>query len=104
MPNTTTWRRLAAHIPESETDWRDNQAAAHRLRAYPGDDSWCLTNGFEAHEIRECLVGGSSRLARLCPRCLERGVRYALIFMGGMDRCGSCLWPGRREDVEIPGL
>jgi hypothetical protein len=104
MPHTTTWRRLTAHTPESETDWRDNQAAVHRLRGFPGDDSWCLTNRLEAEEIRKTLIPGSSRQMRFCPRCLDRGIRVALIFMGGIDRCGNCLWPSERKDVRIPGL
>ncbi len=99
MPNTTAWRELAEQVPESETDWLELQANAHRLADIPGSDSWASTSEFHAEEIRQARHAGSSQEMRDCPRCLARGVRYALLYMGGMDRCGCCQWPGTHPEA-----
>lgn len=104
MGNTTTLERLGKIPPNSETHWRSIAAAAHRTWGYPGDEAAARTHENEIYSIRHCEVNGTSRMARHCPRCLERGIQVLLLFMGGMDRCGNCLWPGQREDVHIPGL
>ena len=104
MGNTTALARLEALEPESETEWRVIQGEGYRLIGGPGCDSWGESNKFEANEIRKAQIPGSSRHPRNCPRCRERGENYMLIFMGGMDRCGCCLWPDEREDMRIPGL
>jgi len=93
MSNTTAWRELGDVIPETETDWLGLVARAHRLKNIPGSDSWAGTAEFHAEDIREARHAGSSRKIRHCPRCLERGVKYILLAMGGMDRCGCCQWP-----------
>lgn len=90
---TTTFTKLLRILPESETHWRSLQARAYRLRGIAGDDSWAGMNEFEVQEIREAKVPGSSREMRFCPRCLDRGSRYALLYVAGMDRCGVCQWP-----------
>jgi hypothetical protein len=93
---TTTRTRLSRLVPVSETHWRSIAAAAHRSRGYPGDESAARTHENEVYSIRTCGAAGTSRGLRLCPRCVGRGVRVALLFMGGADRCGNCLWPGVR--------
>lgn len=90
---TTTYTRLSRIIPESETHWRGIAARAHRLRGVPGDEAAALTHENMIHEIRNNLSFGTTREIRFCPRCLDRGVKYILLHMGGMDRCGSCTWP-----------
>jgi hypothetical protein len=90
---TTTYTRLSRIVPESETHWREVAARAHRLRRIPGDLAAAQTHDNMIHEIRTGAALGSTREARLCPRCLERGQRYILLYMGGMDRCGTCTWP-----------
>ena len=93
MGDTTTYTDLRRITPCSETHWREIAARAHRLRADAGDEAAARTHEAVIHEIRANAVAGSSRRVRYCPRCLERGVRYILIFMGGVDRCGTCDWP-----------
>ncbi len=95
MAHTTTFRRMNEIVPDSETHWRSVAAWAHRTYGYPGDESAARTHENEIYSIRHCEVNGSSRSLRNCPRCLERGYKYALLFMGGMDRCGTCRWPDR---------
>ena len=97
MSDTTTLTKLAKLRPESETQWRGVASRAHRLRGYPGDEAAAKTHEMAIYSIRSCDDAGTSRALRLCPRCEERGVKVALIFMGGVDRCGNCLWPGCRE-------
>lgn len=104
MADTTTLTRLARILPQSETHWRAIAARAHRLRGFPGDEAAARTHELVIYEIRACLAGGTSRSLRLCPRCLDRGSKIILIEMGAQDRCGTCLWPGAREDVRISGL
>jgi len=94
MGDTTTYTDLRRITPWSETHCREIAARAHRLRADVGDEAAARTHETVIHEIRANAAAGSSRRVRYCPRCLERGVRYILIFMGGVDRCGSCGWPG----------
>jgi len=91
---TTTFERLANLLPKTETHWRAIASRAHRLRSYPGDEAAARTHELQIWEIRQGLLPGTSRQMRLCPRCLKRGVKYALLFIGGMDRCGTCDWPG----------
>lgn len=91
---TTTFERLASLIPKTETHWRGIASRAHRLRGFPGDEASARTHELHIYEIRQGLLPGTSRSIRLCPRCLKRGSRYALIYMGGQDCCGTCLWPG----------
>jgi hypothetical protein len=93
MGDTTTYTDLRRITPWSETHWREIAARAHRLRAEVGDEAAARTHETVIHEIRASEVAGSSRRVRYCPRCLERGVRYILIFMGGVDRCGTCGYP-----------
>lgn len=93
MP-TTTLNRLAKINPESETQWRDVAAQAHRSLNRTGDEAAAKTHELHIWEIRQGLLAGSSREIRFCPRCLKRGVKYILLFIGGMDRCGTCNWPG----------
>lgn len=95
---TTTMTDLNRIMPESETHWRAVASRAHRLRKYPGDEAAARTHENMIYEIRTGAAAGSSRTMRFCPRCLERGQKYALLFMGGGDRCGTCCWPGVRED------
>lgn len=95
---TTTMTDLSRIMPESETHWRSVAARAHRLRGIPGDQAAAQTHENMIHEIRTYAAEGSTREMRFCPRCLERGVKYVLLFMGGMDRCGSCLWPGPKPE------
>jgi hypothetical protein len=94
MGETTTVTDLRRITPWSETQWRAIAARAHRLRADAGDEAAARTHETVIHEIRATLAAGSSRLVRFCPRCRDRGVRYILIYMGGIDRCGTCGWPG----------
>jgi len=92
--STTTFARLVSELPQSETHWRDIAARAHRSRSLPGDEAAAKTHELHIWEIRQGLSPGSSRDIRHCPRCLDRGVKYILLFMGGEDRCGTCHWPG----------
>jgi len=94
LGDTTTITDLRRMTPRSETQWRAIAARAHRIRSEAGDEAAALTHETAIHEIRACAAAGSSRRVRFCPRCLQRGRRYILIFMGGVDRCGSCNWPG----------
>lgn len=80
-------------MPQSETQWRSIAARAHRLRGIPGDQAAAQTHENLIHEIRSGAAVGSTREVRFCPRCHERGQKYILLYMGGMDRCGSCSWP-----------
>ena len=96
MSDTTTYTRLRRIAPLSETEWRAIAARAHRLRAEAGDEAIARTHENIIHEIRANAAAGSSRRVRFCPRCLERGVRYILILMGGVDRCGTCNWPANQ--------
>ena len=96
MAHTTTFRRMRQIDPVSETHWRGVAAWAHRIRGYPGDESAARTHENEIYGIRKCQVNGSSRMPRNCPQCLERGMKYWLLFMGGLDQCGTCGWPRRR--------
>jgi hypothetical protein len=102
MPDTTAVRRkketttitdLAKLIPVSETHWRSIAARAHRIRRVPGDLAAAQTHENIIYEIRTNAAAGSSRTIRFCPRCLEKGNKYMLIYMGGMDCCGTCYWP-----------
>jgi len=93
MGDTTTFTDLSRIAPDSETHWRLIAARAHRLRAEAGDESAARTHENMISEIRSCNIAGSSRTLRFCPRCLDRGVRYILVFMGGVDCCGTCGWP-----------
>lgn len=80
--------------PESQTEWHDLAARAHRKRGSPGDESAAKTHELLAFEVREALSPGNSRQIRHCPRCLERGVKYILLWGGpGPDWCGTCSWP-----------
>lgn len=90
---TTTMTDLSRIMPESETHWRSIAARAHRIRRAPGDLAAAETHENMIHEIRTSAAEGSTRDIRFCPRCLERGQKYILLFMGGMDRCGTCRWP-----------
>lgn len=90
---TTTFTDLSRIMPQSETQWRSIAARAHRLRGVPGDHAAAQTHENMIHEIRTSTAMGSTRDIRFCPRCLERGQKYILLYMGGMDRCGSCFWP-----------
>ena len=90
---TTTWTKLERIVPQSETHWRAIASRAHRVRARAGDEAAAKTHVNMIYEIRHNLSYGSSRQIRFCPRCLERGQKYMLLFMGGMDRCGTCHWP-----------
>jgi hypothetical protein len=95
---TTTMTDLSRIMPESETHWRSIAARAHRIRRNPGDLAAAETHENMIHEIRTYAAAGSTREMRFCPRCLERGLKYVLLFMGGMDRCGTCLWPESRPE------
>jgi len=95
---TTTLTDLARLLPQSETHWRSIAARAHRIRRIPGDLSAAQTHENMIHEIRTNAAAGSTREIRYCPRCLERGTKYMLLFMGGMDRCGTCCWPKTPEN------
>ena len=93
MGDTTTYTRLSRILPTSETQWRAIAARAHRLRADAGDESAALTHEVFISDIRKGAVSGSSRGIRFCPRCLERGEKYILIYVRGIDCCGTCGWP-----------
>lgn len=95
---TTTMTDLSRIMPESETHWRSIAARAHRIRRGPGDLAAAETHENMIHEIRTYAAAGSTREMRFCPRCLERGLKYVLLFMGGLDRCGTCLWPESRPE------
>lgn len=84
---------LARLLPKSETHWRAIASRAHRIRKYPGDEAVARTHDLMIYEIRTTEAEGTSRTMRLCPKCLERGYRYGLLYMGGIDRCGTCYWP-----------
>lgn len=92
--STTTFNRLAGIEPNSETEWRDVAAQAHRSRGLPGDEAAAKTHEMHVYEIRANLLCGSTRAIRLCPACRLRGYNYILLFMGGRDRCGTCRWDG----------
>lgn len=92
--STTTFERLARILPESETEWRDVAAKVHRSMRRPGDEAAARTHELHIWEIRQGLLAGSSREMRFCPRCLARGTKYILLFIGGVDRCGTCDWTG----------
>lgn len=94
MSETTAFHRLAGQFPLSETHWREIASQAHRLRGEPGDEAVAKTHDLQIQDIREGRVSGTSRQLRFCPRCLERGVKYPLIQVGDLDRCGTCDWPG----------
>jgi hypothetical protein len=91
--STTTITDLSKIMPQSETQWRAIAARAHRIRRIPGDLAAAQTHDNMIHEIRANAAMGSSREIRFCPRCEARGKKYMLIYMGGMDRCGTCYWP-----------
>jgi hypothetical protein len=91
--STTTRELLRSELPESETEWRDLAAKAHRSRALPGDEAAALTHELAIWEIRRGLLPGTSNEIRFCPRCLRRGVKYMLLEIAGTDRCGTCDWP-----------
>jgi len=93
MGDTTTFTRLSRIRPISETQWRAIAARAHRLRAEAGDESAALTHESFIADIRQGAVAGSSRGIRYCPRCQQRGLKFILIYMRGVDCCGSCGWP-----------
>lgn len=93
MGDTTTLTRLSKILPESETDWHQVAARAHRLLNRTGSEAAARTHETLIWEIRNCRNAGSSRQIRYCPRCLERGVKYILLWMGAADRCGTCRWP-----------
>jgi hypothetical protein len=93
MGNTTKFAELRKIPPVSETHWREIAAQAHRLRSEAGDEALAKTHETAISEIRNCFAAGSSRTLRYCPRCLERGHKYILIYMGGVDCCGTCAWP-----------
>ncbi len=91
MSETTAFKELSDIAPESETQWRNVQARAHRLRGNTADEAWATTHDIANQDIREHRIQGNS--SGLCPRCLRRGYRYLLLYMGGKDRCGTCHWP-----------
>jgi hypothetical protein len=91
MGDTTA---LLGAVPESQTQWHDLAAKAHRDRGRAGDEAAAKTHELLAWEIREGLSPGNSTKMRFCPCCLERGVKYILLWGGpGPDWCGACLWP-----------
>lgn len=90
---TTTFARLDKIMPDTETEWRDIAAQAHRSRNLPGDEAAAKTHELHIWEIRNALIGGTSKEIRFCPKCLARGIKYMLLFMGGIDQCGTCGWP-----------
>jgi hypothetical protein len=92
MGDTTTYTRLSRILPASETQWRAIAARAHRLRADAGDESAALTHESFISDIRTGAIAGSSRGIRFCPRCLEAGKKYILIYVQGVDSCGTCGW------------
>jgi hypothetical protein len=102
MGDTTTYTDLSRIPPLSETHWREIAARAHRIRSGEGDEAAARTHESLISEIRSSSAAGSSRAIRCCPRCLERGVRYILIFMGGMDCCGTCGWPRTGDPADGP--
>lgn len=96
MADTTTLTRLERIKPRSETHWRAIAARAHRLLPYPGMEATAKTHEERIYAIRSGDAEGSSRGIILCPRCLARGNKLALLWMCGTDQCGTCLWPGSR--------
>jgi hypothetical protein len=91
--NTTTFDDLVKRLPQSETHWHAISARAHRLINMTGSEAAARTHETLIWEIRQGRNGGSTREIRFCPRCLDRGMKYILLFMGGQDRCGTCGWP-----------
>jgi len=89
---TTTFARLAGIVPHSETQWREIAALAHRSRNRSGDEAAAKTHELHIWEIREGLLEGSTRGFRFCPKCLEKGRKYALLFIADSERCGTCNW------------
>lgn len=92
--STTTLSKLSRIEPRSETHWREIAAKAHRLLNQAGDEAAAKTHELAIDDIRAGRMEGSSRELRLCPRCLERGMKYWLIWVAGVDRCGTCRWSG----------
>lgn len=90
MGNTTSYRNLGEKKPRSETQFRDIQAKAHRIRAKAGDEAWAKVHEQAIHDIRKGATEGST--LSLCPACLEKKTRTMLIEVGGHRRCGSCGW------------
>lgn len=85
---------LLSARPESQTEWHDLAARAHRHRGVPGDDSAARTHEHMAADIRDGRIRGSSKEPRNCPRCLARGYKYMLLWGSpGPDWCGTCHWP-----------
>lgn len=99
MGETTAFAELCKIRPESETHVHEIHARAFRARGRAGDEAAAKTREIYIWEIRHHLAKGSSREIRFCPRCLQnRGTKYILIFVGGIDRCGSCNWPDARVE------
>lgn len=73
MP-TTTYSKLRAILPESETHWRQIAARAHRLRKFPGDEAAAKTHELVIHEVRHLQSMGTPEKCA-CARDAKRSAR-----------------------------
>ncbi len=90
MGTTTIRLKGEKFRPESETQFRRQQALEHRRRGFPGDEAAAKTHELEIQSIREGRVDGDSRVLAFCPPCLKKGSHVLLLEIGEHLRCGTC--------------
>ncbi len=91
MSETTA---LLAARPDSQTEWHNLSARAHRHRGRAGDEAAAITHEHMIRDIRDGSIQGNSKGYRLCPCCFEKGANYMLLSDGhGQAWCGACRWP-----------
>ena len=90
MGTTTILLQGKRFRPESETQFRRQQALEHRRRGFAGDESAAKTHELEIQSIREGKVKGDSRILDFCPPCLKKGDHLFLLEIGDNLRCGTC--------------
>ena len=91
---TLMQRILAKFKPGTQTEFLDSQAAGHKLRGFPGDDSWAKTHQHKADEIREGREDGDSGIFKVpfCMPCQAKGQTLLLLENAGKLWCGTCGW------------